>query len=172
MPPTTMAVENADSMQKHSHALHVDVQCDVKRANVPTTIAAWINRTAAAAGLDTTAEVSVRIVDAAEMRALNRKFRNRDTSTNVLAFPCADLAGMPTDALRVLGDIVVCMDVVCAEAAARDVPLADHWAHMFVHGMLHLLGYDHEHPEEAAKMERLEAEILASGGIANPYCVC
>lgn len=117
--------------------------------------------------------VTVRIVDEAESRALNREFRQADRPTNVLAFPAdaAALPGLPRLDRTELGDLVLCGPVVAREAQAQRKQPADHWAHLLVHGMLHLLGYDHQDTEDAALMESLETELLEGRGIADPYCV-
>jgi probable rRNA maturation factor len=113
-----------------------------------------------------TAHVVLRIVDAAESRRLNRTWRGKDKPTNVLSFPAGDLVA---DGVRELGDIVICKSVVTSEARAQGKALAAHWAHMVVHGMLHLLGYDHVRPRDAARMERSEARILAMFDYPDPY---
>ena len=148
----------------------VDVQLAVDDASVPPAddIAFWVDRAINAAQRPSGAEVSVRVVDAAEMRQLNSEFREQDKSTNVLSFPAGDIAGLPADAMP-LGDIVVCAAVVRDEAEEQGKALTDHWAHMIVHGTLHLLGFDHVDDDDAAEMEGLEAQILSAHGIANPY---
>ena len=154
-------------------ALTVDVQAACEDPDVPSAaeVREWISRTIEAAGtaLPGGAEVSVRMVDTGEMRALNRDYRDRDKTTNVLSFPAGEIAGLPGDAPRALGDIVVCAAVVGEEAAAQGKPLSAHWAHMLVHGTLHLLGYDHETGAEAAEMEGLETRILCGHGCPDPY---
>ena len=112
------------------------------------------------------AELTVRIVDEAEITALNRQYRGKDGPTNVLSFP---YEGIPGVASELLGDIVICAPVVASEAIAQHKPLDAHWAHIVVHGVLHLLGYDHQHVDHAHLMEAREAELLASLGYANPY---
>ncbi|MBI4755795.1 MAG: rRNA maturation RNase YbeY [Betaproteobacteria bacterium] len=107
-------------------------------------------------------EVTVRLVDQKEGRELNAAWRGRDNATNVLSFP---YEAPP----RLAGDLVLCAPVVEQEAHAQEKPLASHYAHLMVHGMLHLLGWDHESEEEAALMEAKEREILAALGIADPY---
>ena len=115
------------------------------------------------------AELAVRVVDAQEMQSLNCEHRRKDVPTNVLSFPMGEIQGLPAAAGSFLGDIVVCASVVSREAAEQDKPLNDHWAHMLVHGTLHLLGYDHQIESEAAKMEALEQRVLAQHGVPNPY---
>ena len=108
----------------------------------------------------------VRAVDEAEGRRLNHEFRGRDRATNVLSFPFEPPPGV---ALDHLGDLVICAPVVAREASAQGKPAAAHWAHMVVHGMLHLQGYDHETDEQAADMEGRETRILTALGFAAPY---
>jgi probable rRNA maturation factor len=110
------------------------------------------------------AEISVRLCDDDEIRALNLAWRNKDKATNVLSFPSP--AG---DRGPLLGDIVVAFEYVSEEARDAGRALRDHLAHMLVHGMLHLLGFDHENESEAEKMEAFERRILAKLGIDDPY---
>jgi probable rRNA maturation factor len=112
------------------------------------------------------AEVSVRVVDAAEGQAMNLRYRHRDYATNVLSFP----ADLPAElGVPLLGDVVLCAPVIATEAKAQSKPEAEHWAHLTVHGTLHLLGLDHETPAEAREMESIEVQVLESIGIQNPY---
>ncbi|SEM12428.1 rRNA maturation RNase YbeY [Halomonas daqiaonensis] len=111
-------------------------------------------------------ELTIRFVDDAESQALNRDYRGRDRPTNVLSFPFESPPGIT---LALLGDLVICHPVVVREAAEQDKSLRAHYAHMVVHGTLHLLGHDHEEDTEAEAMEAIEREILASLGIADPY---
>lgn len=114
-------------------------------------------------------ELTVRIVSEEEGRALNKDFRGRDAATNVLSFPAgAPPAVLGDDALP-FGDLVLCAPVVQREAALQGKKIDDHWAHLLVHGTLHLLGYDHEADAAAERMETLEAAILARQGLADPY---
>ena len=112
------------------------------------------------------AEVSVRLVDEAEMTALNQTYRDKTGSTNVLSFPTDLPAGVDTP---LLGDIVICAPVVRREAAEQGKTEESHWAHMTVHGSLHLLGYDHVRDEDAATMEALETQILQQLNYDCPY---
>ena len=111
-------------------------------------------------------EMTVRIVDEAESHALNLNYRGKDRPTNVLSFPfeCPDEVELP-----LLGDLVICRQVVEREAQEQDKPLMAHWAHMVVHGSLHVLGYDHIEDDEAEEMESLETQIMTGLGFADPY---
>lgn len=111
-------------------------------------------------------EMTVRIVDEAESHALNLNYRGKDRPTNVLSFPfeCPDEVELP-----LLGDLVICRQVVEREAQEQDKPVMAHWAHMVVHGSLHLLGYDHIEDDEAEEMESLETQIMTELGFADPY---
>jgi len=117
-------------------------------------------------------EIAVRVVGKSESRALNRQWRGKDKPTNVLSFPAPEQARrrLPREAFLPLGDLVICADVVRREAQRDGKPLAAHWAHMVVHGTLHLAGYDHETGErERMRMERREIAVLKGFGIGNPY---
>lgn len=122
-------------------------------------------------------EISVRLADDEEVRALNRDYRGKDKPTNVLSFPMIqpDLLDTVTrnsdDGEVLLGDIVLAHGVCQAEAAERGIPVADHATHLLVHGVLHLLGYDHMTEEEAQAMEAIERDALASLGLPDPYLV-
>ena len=111
-------------------------------------------------------EMTVRIVDEAESHELNLTYRGKDRPTNVLSFPfeCPDEVELP-----LLGDLVICRQGVEREAAEQDKPLMAHWAHMVVHGSLHLLGYDHIEDDEAEEMESLETQIMQGLGFDDPY---
>lgn len=114
------------------------------------------------------AEVTIRIVENEEMRHLNATYRQKNGLTNVLSFPFSMPLNIELD-IPILGDIVICAEVVNREADEQQKSQESHWAHMVVHGVFHLLGYDHETDEEAAIMESLEAEIMQSLGFSNPY---
>jgi probable rRNA maturation factor len=115
-------------------------------------------------------ELGVCMVGSAESARLNARFRGRDRPTNVLSFPAAPLPGTPRgDAGQPLGELVICPPVLRAEARAREKTLRAHWAHLVVHGALHLVGYDHERDADARRMERREVAVLRRLGFANPY---
>jgi probable rRNA maturation factor len=149
----------------------VDVQFASQIDSAPASIdiVAWVDRAIDAAGHTSAAEISVRVVDATEMQQLNKEFREQDKPTNVLSFPVGVFGGLPQGADVPLGDIVICASVVADEAEQQGKALAHHWAHMIVHGTLHLLGFDHESDNDAAKMENLEVQIMTAHGVLNPY---
>ncbi|WP_394178789.1 rRNA maturation RNase YbeY [Marinomonas posidonica] len=113
-------------------------------------------------------EVTIRIVDEAESQALNHEYRGKDKPTNVLSFPFESPPGIE---LPLLGDLVICQQVVAKEAIEQDKAQFDHWAHMTIHGILHLRGYDHINDDDAEEMENLETELLASLSISDPYLI-
>jgi len=157
------------------------------RVDVQTRVRAWAPRAGAIANWAGTAigrraaggELGVRVVGSAESRRLNARYRGKDKPTNVLSFPPAPLPGRVPGAAgargrehvaaRPLGDLVICAQVVRSEARQQGKPLAAHWAHLVVHGALHLIGYDHELEAEARRMERREIAVLRRLGFANPY---
>ncbi len=126
----------------------------------------WINTVLQAQQCEPDSEITIRVVDQAESQSLNAQYRHKDKSTNVLSFPFESPPGI---SLPLLGDLVICRQVVEIEAEQQAKPLSDHWAHMVVHGCLHLLGYDHIDEHEAETMEALEVQLLAELGINNPY---
>lgn len=147
-------------MPRRLPELSLGVQYACKDAALPTRpqVRCWIR-----AACDLPAEVAVRFVDAEEGQALNRDYRHKDYATNVLSFA---YASEPV----VAGDLVVCLPVVLREAAGQGKSAEAHFAHLIVHGMLHLLGYDHETgAEDAERMEAKEREIMAALGYPNPY---
>ena len=111
-------------------------------------------------------ELTLRLVDEAESRRLNRKYRDRDRPTNVLSFP---FEVPPEIASPLLGDLVICAPLVVREAEVQGKPVEAHWAHLTVHGILHLLGHDHQDEQQGAEMEAREIAILAGLGYADPY---
>jgi probable rRNA maturation factor len=153
--------DNADGRRTPRAALAV--QYATPRSGLPArrSIERWVG-----AALERRAAVTIRFVGRREGRALNRQFRGRDYATNVLTFVYRD-AGDRDAALA--GDVVLCAPVVAEEARAQHKPLRAHYAHLVMHGVLHLQGYDHERPREAAAMERRETALLAALGYADPY---
>lgn len=154
-----------------SHTIEVAVEAEAWRTAV--TDPERICRRAVAAVLaweaKGTVEVSVLLADDLTVTRLNREYRGKDRSTNVLSFP-ADapiLSGMRGP--RLLGDVVVALETTAREAAETSSPMADHLTHLVVHGTLHLLGFDHEADDEAERMEAREVELLAKLGISDPY---
>ena len=146
----------------------VHVGYAVPRAGVPASasFARWVAAALHGARRRKSTEVAIRIVDADEGRNLNRDYRGKDYATNVLSFPAELPPGVD---LPLIGDLAICAPVVAREAAEQGKKPRDHWAHLTVHGTLHLLGYDHIEDTEAEAMETLEKRILASLGIADPY---
>jgi probable rRNA maturation factor len=152
-------------MTRRLPELVLSVQYACKDAALPSRphVRGWVRATLRATG-DRPAEVTVRFVDAEEGQMLNRDYRHKDYATNVLSF-------VYESEPRVMGDLVVCLPVVLREASEQGKRADAHFAHMIVHGMLHLLGYDHETgAKDAARMEAQEREILAGLGYPDPYC--
>ncbi|MYM57787.1 rRNA maturation RNase YbeY [Vibrio sp. OCN044] len=148
-------------------SIELDLQIAVKEeTGLPSfeDILLWL--TTAVDKFQSQAEVTVRIVDDSESHQLNLEYRGKDKPTNVLSFPFEAPMGIEMD---LLGDLVICKQVVEQEAKEQSKPLMAHWAHMVVHGSLHLLGYDHIEDEEAEEMESLEKEIMQSMGFDDPY---
>lgn len=164
----------------------IDVQIDARLDAVPTASAGAGDEVEASRSADARAmarrmqawarlalahaegpcSISVRVVDEPTMHALNARYRQRDRATNVLSFPAEVPVAL---AQRPLGDVVVCAPVVVREAVEAGVPVTAHYAHMVIHGTLHLLGYDHQEDAEAAIMEDLEGRLLAAAGFPDPY---
>ena len=144
----------------------------VARPNVLVFRAAQAAFRAGVISRDRDAEVSVRLTSDAEIQVLNRDYRNNFKPTNVLSFPALDaddLARLPEDIPFILGDVVIALETTLAEAKDEAKAPEDHLSHLVVHGMLHLLGYDHRTETEALVMERLEVEVLERLGIKDPY---
>lgn len=150
--------------------LDVGVSYALPRTGLPAAASfrKWV--AAALEGRIREADLAIRLVDADEGRSLNRHYRGKDYATNVLSFPAEVPEGLPKNVkFPLLGDLVICAPVVAREAAEQGKPLKDHYAHLTVHGVLHLLGWDHEDDKEAEAMEQLEREILAELDITDPY---
>ncbi len=148
----------------------LEIQRATKASNTPgdDRFRLWIDAVPVAREVEYS--LGIRIVDDQEAQRFNLEYRNRDYATNVLSFPAELPEGLPDEIRQTqLGDLLICAPVVIREAQEQNRPEADHWAHMTIHGILHLLGYDHELPEEAVAMESLETEILANLGISDPY---
>ncbi|MBS0381754.1 MAG: rRNA maturation RNase YbeY [Proteobacteria bacterium] len=148
--------------------LGVSVSYATSRRGVPApaSFRHWVEAALVGAGHRKPAELSIRVVGTSEARALNARYRGKDYATNVLSFP-VDLPRGVTSPL--LGDLVICAPVVVREAREQGKPTRNHYAHLTVHGVLHLLGYDHLNERDAERMEMLETRILASLGIPDPY---
>jgi probable rRNA maturation factor len=141
--------------------LSITIQYASNQTNLPTQnqFRKWAK---AAIRVDT--EVTIRLVDEDEGRALNKTYRGKDYATNVLTFPL-------TEEPHLVGDIIICAPVVAAESLEQNKPLEAHFAHLTVHGILHLHGYDHEIEAQAELMESLETAIVSKLGYANPYLI-
>ena len=151
-------------------SVDLQVACQVDSIPRQTEVQTWLEDTYQAGKTNARrpSDVSVRVVDEDESRKLNKQYRQQDKPTNVLAFP-ASLVGLPHDEHDLLGDLIICGPLVEQEAAEQGKSAAGHWGHLLVHGMLHLLGYDHETSGQAAKMESMEKRILANRGVEDPY---
>ena len=144
----------------------IDIQYAISAEGVPgeDRLRDWVRL--ALSGRADTAELCIRIVDEAGITALNHQYRGKDYPTNVLSFPYEAMPGVES---AQLGDIVICAPVVAREALAQDKTIESHWAHMIIHGVLHLLGFDHHDAAEADRMEALEAQLLERLGYPDPY---
>ncbi|MDI1252012.1 rRNA maturation RNase YbeY [Thermomonas sp.] len=159
-------------MTKGPIHLDVGVSYALPRAGLPAAVSfrKWV--AAALDGRIRDADLAVRLVGNKEGRALNRHYRGKDYATNVLSFPAEIAEGVKLPKgvkMPLLGDLVLCAPVIAREAKEQKKPLAAHYAHLTVHGALHLLGWDHEDTREAECMEQLEREILAGLGLPDPY---
>jgi probable rRNA maturation factor len=142
--------------------MKINIQIITKEKNIPTS--AQFKRWVKAALPDKESEVNIRIVDKQEIIDLNQQYRHKKGPTNVLAFPFE--APVPTP---FLGDIIICAQIANQETKQQHKPKTAHWAHLTIHGVLHLLGYDHDNAKDAKKMENLEIKLLATLGFPNPY---
>lgn len=151
--------------------MEIDVQFALNEADIDDTLPQetdfkkWAQ--AALTGRNEEAQITIRIVNEKEISQLNQQYRHKNGPTNVLSFPTDYPPDVP---ISLIGDIVICAPVVTKEAAIQKKTCPAHWAHVTVHGTLHLLGYDHENDQDADKMEALEINILDQLGFDNPYC--
>ncbi|MCK8047378.1 rRNA maturation RNase YbeY [Shewanella sp. 1CM18E] len=153
-------------MSDNQLIIDLDVQIAVEGFTLPSTaeLELWVKT--AIRDTMSEAELTIRIVEVEESQSLNSTYRGKDKPTNVLSFPFEAPPGIE---LPLLGDLVICAAVVEQEAIDQNKPLIAHWAHMVVHGCLHLLGYDHIEDLEAEEMESLETQLIESLGYNNPY---
>lgn len=171
---TTHSAASDTSIRSHNITLDVDIQRACIATNLPTDddITLWVKHVLCITGKKGThalleqAELTVRTVEQSESQTLNRDYRGKDAPTNVLSFPSDIPAGVP---IPLLGDLVICSDVVAKEALEQHKPLQAHWAHMVIHGCLHLLDFDHIDDDEAVEMESIEIQLLNTLGFNNPY---
>lgn len=148
------------------HQITIQYVSDRKLAPAKAQINKWALQ--ALSGRTSKTDVTIRIVETDEMTELNSAYRRKAGPTNVLSFP-AELPVEVADEYPILGDIIICAEVVNREAVEQHKTPQSHWAHMVVHGIFHLLGYDHEKDDEAEIMEQLEIEVMQELGFANPY---
>ncbi len=160
----TICMKKALSSNPMAISLDIQMACPSEEAPEEDSMQRWAS--AALRDERDNAELSVRIVDERESATLNQQYRGRAGSTNILSFPFDAVTPEP---LPMLGDLVICAPVVVREAAEQNKPLEAHWAHMCVHGVLHLLGYDHVGDRDAEVMETLETDILLGLGFPAPY---
>ena len=153
-------------MTEEKHVLGLDVQYAVDDDSLPTPreFECWVR--AALEPTGDTLDMAIRVVDEQEGQQLNNRYRGIDRATNVLSFPFEAPPGIESD---YMGDLVICAPVVQREAQQQHKPEKHHWAHMVVHGVLHLRGYDHQRDAQAVEMETLEKKILATLGVQDPY---
>jgi probable rRNA maturation factor len=148
--------------------VEVDLQIATRETDVPQLekVIVWVETALNTAGYQNPAELTVRLVDEEESRTLNATYRHKDAPTNILSFPFECEEGLD---IPLLGDMVICVPVLLQEAATQGILPEAHWAHLVIHGTLHLLGFDHQDEDEALEMETLETEALACLGMDDPY---
>lgn len=144
--------------------LDLQIACDDNDLPTKEEFQLWVNT--ALSPYNKSFELTVRVVTSQESQSLNHQYRNKDKSTNVLSFPFEIPEGID---LALLGDLVICAEVVHLEAQQQNKALRDHWAHMIIHGCLHLLGFDHIEDKDAQEMEALEIKLLSTLNINDPY---
>ena len=155
--------------REQADLIEVSVHCDGWTDACPEGAALAAGAARAALGAAAQGIVEIVLTDDAEQQELNRRWRGRDAPTNVLAFPVGDAGLAPAGAPILLGDVVLALETVAREAAEQQKPLVDHLRHLVVHGVLHLLGFDHETEADAAIMETREIAILRRLGVPDPY---
>ncbi len=162
-----MSMKGSSLQKKNCQQMVIDLQVAAEGTVIPgrEKIQHWVDRAADACRCNRM-EMTIRLTGEEESADLNERYRNRQGPTNVLSFPFEDPPGMKTD---VLGDLVVCIPVVKKEAEAQHKSFDAHWAHMLVHGVLHLCGYDHIEQSAAEEMESLETRIITGLGFPPPY---
>lgn len=148
-----------------SHIIDLQNACDLEELPTIELFQQWVDM-ALTTVTDKEFELTIRLVNLDESQQLNKQYRHKDKPTNVLSFPFEVPEGIE---LNLLGDLVICAQVVEQEAKAQNKALFNHWSHMVIHGCLHLLGYDHINDNDAHEMEALEVKILAKLSISNPY---
>lgn len=144
--------------------LDLQIACDESGLPTQAQFTTWL--TAALKDVKPNAEVTIRLVEPEESQALNSEYRGKNKPTNVLSF---EFDAPPMVELNLLGDLVICKSIIEQEAIEQEKALNDHWAHMVIHGSLHLLGMDHIEPDQALEMESLEKKVLATLAIDDPY---
>ena len=169
--PVKQALVKQKSPMNENYSLHLDLQQIVTSDTLPNkaAIESWIKTALLEESQNTLHgeyELTVRIVDKDEIQTLNKTYRHQDKPTNILSFP---FEAPPQIQLPLLGDLVICHDVVVDEAHQQQKTIAQHWAHIVIHGVLHLKGYDHINDSDAEIMEALEIQILDKLNICNPY---
>ena len=155
--------------------LSVELQLAVNEAAVPPVSewSRWASAAVAAAHGETrrSQNLTIRLVDSAESERLNSEYRQKTGATNVLAFAGGGAVALPPEAEAQLGDLVICLPLVHAEAREQGKDPVSHMAHLTIHGTLHLLGYDHDDERSAERMEKLETNLMAGLGYADPYAM-
>jgi len=147
-------------------AVLLDVQIACKNENLPSLEQLQLWTETALSTIENNPELTIRIVESEESQQLNNQYRQKDKPTNVLSFPFEVPEGID---INLLGDLIICNDILIEEADAQNKAIYNHWAHLVIHGCLHLLGYDHIDDAEAVEMESIEINLLSTLGIDNPY---
>ena len=146
--------------------LNINTEKEIDCPSVET-MEKWASCALKTAGYAKDSQISVTMVDADEIRRLNRTYRQIDTPTNILSFPFEQPEGIPE--LPLLGDLIICVDVLKREAEEQKITIDEHFAHLIVHGCLHLLGYDHIEEQDQIVMEKYEIQTVEALGYENPY---